>query len=89
MRKLHCLLVVLLSVLSTQVLALQDGYPATAELEPSEQSLGLDIVTEGDSASVDVWGVHLVTIRSYYRNFSPRQRAQHTVQQISAIPIAR
>ncbi|MDO3385487.1 mechanosensitive ion channel family protein [Gilvimarinus sp. SDUM040013] len=63
------------------------------------QDSDLDAITESGSftdvdatlaqemyASVDIWGMHLVTIRSYYRHFSPKQRADNILQRLQAIP---
>lgn len=60
---------------------------AGALAEDQEKPLHESLSAE-QHASVDLWGMHITTIRSQYRQRSPKDRAKAAVERIRAIPVA-
>lgn len=84
MRILKCGLL-MLCLLAFPVMALEDTIDT---IEQGEDGASGATLSQGLYASVDIWGLHLVTIRSYYRHFSPRERAENTIKRVTTIPVA-
>ncbi|WP_052480753.1 mechanosensitive ion channel family protein [Gilvimarinus agarilyticus] len=56
----------------------------TAQDEPLHEPL--EAVAPG---SVDIWGMHITTVRAQYRQYTPKERASTTVERIRSIPVAK
>jgi small-conductance mechanosensitive channel len=61
---------------------------ALAEDEDKDKPLH-DPLDVAQHASVDLWGMHIATIRAQYRQYSPKERAKTAVERIRSIPIAK
>ncbi|MCP8899842.1 mechanosensitive ion channel family protein [Gilvimarinus xylanilyticus] len=68
---------------------------ALAQAEKEETASSDKSVSEGgalannETAVVDVWGSHLLTVRGHYRHFTPKIRAQNIRDKVLAIDVSK
>lgn len=64
------------------------GHLALAQTEEAESEDQANGLAEAEYETVEVWGMHLLTLRSQYRHLNPRSRAKAIIDKVHSIPVA-
>ncbi|WP_020207648.1 mechanosensitive ion channel family protein [Gilvimarinus chinensis] len=58
----------------------------TPEGQPAEDHV--NALAEAEYEDVEIWGAHLLTLRSQYRHLTPKVRANNILEKLHSIPVA-